>query len=393
MDAQLLIGPPSNTPYPAPYWFLVMFKVLGFTLHALPMNLYFAGTVLALYLGWRGSPPAQRWSGRFLKQLPIIIATGINLGIVPLLFLQVAYNQVFYPATILMAWPWFAIIPLLTLAYYGAYIYAVGLKKHGPGMTALRRKAGWISAILFIILGFLYTNAFSLMTRVEAWPGIWESTSVAGAPLGIGLNTADPTVWPRWLMFFGLALVTTSAYVVFDAAWFGFYESPQYRRWAAGFAFRLSLVGMAWVMLTGSWYLFIAMPASVRQPLLSMPLIILTAATALSPGLTWLLIFLQKRRGGAEKKLALFTVLAQFVVLGLNAVSRQFVQNMELSPYVDVTQRAVQTQWGILSLFLLSFVIGLAILIWMFRYAIEASRRTAASEHGVDLVGPAASET
>ena len=37
------------------------------------------------------------------QDMPVIVAVGINLGIVPLLFIQVAYYKFFYPATILMA--------------------------------------------------------------------------------------------------------------------------------------------------------------------------------------------------------------------------------------------------------------------------------------------------
>ena len=47
----------------------------------------------------------------------------------PLLFVQLAYYSVFYPATILMAWFWLAIIGLLIPAYYGVYAYAGGLRK------------------------------------------------------------------------------------------------------------------------------------------------------------------------------------------------------------------------------------------------------------------------
>ena len=33
---------------PAPFWFIQFFKVLGFTLHAVPMNLWYAGAILAV---------------------------------------------------------------------------------------------------------------------------------------------------------------------------------------------------------------------------------------------------------------------------------------------------------------------------------------------------------
>ncbi|MER3513556.1 MAG: hypothetical protein C4310_03465 [Chloroflexota bacterium] len=44
---------------------------------------------------------------------------------------------------------------------------------------------------------------------------------------------------------------------------------------------------------------------------------------------------------GVTRRLALFTGLAQFGVLVLNAISRQIVQNAELSRFLDVTAEPV----------------------------------------------------
>ena len=113
---------------PAPHWFIQFFKVLGFTLHAVPMNLWYAGLLLALCLHLGGNQYGRAFAARLLEQMPVIVAVGVNLGIVPLLFIQVAYFKFFYPATILMAWFWLAIIVLLIPAYYGVYVYAWGLR-------------------------------------------------------------------------------------------------------------------------------------------------------------------------------------------------------------------------------------------------------------------------
>ncbi|MCL6641739.1 MAG: hypothetical protein K6T71_00235 [Candidatus Bipolaricaulota bacterium] len=368
-----LIGPPSPLGYPAPYWFLVTFKVLGFTLHMVPMHLWFVGILLAMIFAQRGDVHAQRWSARLMRQMPVIIALGINFGIVPLLFTQVAYYRVFYPATILMAWPWFLIIMFLTFAYYGVYIYVTGLKD-GAKLTTLKRAAGWVSAILFVAISFLFSNGFSLMTHLSAWPELWQETSVAGAPLGTGLNTSDPTLWPRWLMMFGLALTTVAAYTVFDAGVFARRESPEYRRWAANFALKFYTVGLIWFAVMGSWYLS-TWPADARDQMLSSPLIILTALAALGPGLPWLLIFFQRRQ--ITQALAILTGLAQFGVLALNAISRQIVQNIELGKFLDVTAEPVNLQLSPLIVFLVLFVAGLGVVVWMVGKVWQAERQPA----------------
>jgi len=370
MDPTSLVGPPSPLGYPAPYGFLVAFKTLGFALHLGPMNLWYAGTILAMLLGWRGGEHARRLSARLMNQMPIIIALGINFGILPLLFIQVAYYRVFYPATILMAWPWFGIIVLVTLAYYGVYFYVVGLRN--DRLTPLRRSGGWIAAVSFIITGFLFSNGFSLMTNLGGWHTLWEKTSVAGAPLGTALNTADPSLWPRWLMIFGLALTTTAAYSIVDAGLFAGRESEAYRRWVPGFALKLYTIGIIWFAIAGSWYVFGTWREDVRQAMFEGPFRILTAFTALSPGIVWLAIRAQRR--GATRRLALFTGLSQFGVLALNAVSRQIVQNAELSAFLDVTAEPVHTQWSPLILFLVLLTLGVGVLSWMVRKAVAAER-------------------
>jgi len=376
MDPTNLIAADSPLGFPAPYWFLVLFKVLGFTLHMAAMNLWYAGPIIALLMRLRKQDEARILSSRFMQQMPVIIAYGVNFGIVPLLFIQVAYYKVFYPATIFMAWPWLSIIVFLTLAYYGVYLYAIGLKDGGARMTTFKKTAGWISAVLFIVMGFLFSNAMSLMTNMEAWPEILKSTSIGGAPMGTALNTGDPTLVPRWLMMFGLAITTTAAYIVVDAGLFAGSESERYKKWAQGFALKLYTVGALWFAVTGSWYVFGTWQQDILNLMFSGPMLVLTVLTAVIPAVPWLFILAQ--REGARWGLALATGVAQFAVLACNAVSRQVVQNAELARFADVTSQPVKMQLSPLVLFLVLFVLGLGVIIWMVRRVVVEPRELAA---------------
>jgi hypothetical protein len=384
MDPTQLIAPPSSLGSPAPYWFLVLFKVIGFTLHIVPMHLWYAGVIVAFLLRWRGRADARTCSDRLMRQMPIIVAYGVNLGIVPLLFTQVAYYRVFYPATILMAWVWLSIFVLLTLAYYGIYIYASGLRD--AGIPPLKRAAGWVSALVFMAIGFVFANAFSLMTNLRDWPYLWLTTSVGGAVTGTALNTADPTLWPRWLMMFGLALTTTATYTAVDAGLFAGGEGDAYRRWAGRFALRLYSLGIAWLAVTGTWYVFGTWSVAVRDRMLSGALFPLVLLTAFGPGLPWLLLMAQVRAGGPTRGSAVATGLAQLGVLALNAVSRQLVQNLELRPFLDPTAERVTLEWSPLVLFLLLFLAGLGVILWMVTRVVAANR---SSRKGNVAAGPA----
>ena len=377
MDPQMLIDQTHAAAIPAPIWFVEFFKVLGFALHAVPMNLWYAGLLLALLLRATRDEHARRFSARLMHQMPVIVAFGVNLGIVPLLFVQVAYFKLFYPATILMAWFWLAIVALLIPAYYGVYIYAAGLKQRGPEMTRWRAAAGWLSAILFITIGFLFANGFSLMAHVGRWPELWQGHQVAGAATGTALNLGDATLWPRWLLMFGLAVTTTAVWIVFDAAWLGSKESEGYRRWAAGTAWKLYAAGAVWFAAAGSVYVFGSWSSGLRGAMFSGPAVVLTVATAVAPGLPLVLLWAWRARPPGRGAASVMG-LAQFAVLGVNAISRQVVQNLSIAEFFPVLDQPTDVEWGPLVMFLVVFVAGLGVVAWMIAQVVAASRQSAA---------------
>lgn len=359
---------------PAPFWFVQFFKVLGFILHMVPMNLWFVGMALAV-LFYRRSGHAREWAERLGMQMPVIVAFGVNFGIVPLLFVQVAYPWAFYPATILTAWFWFSIIILLIFAYYGVYAFAFGLKAKTATMPAWRYAAGWIAAGLFLLMGLLFCNGFSLMASPDQWKPLWLSHNTAGAATGTAHHFADPSLWLRWCLMLGLAMLTTAAYTVVDAACFVKTDRTEYRRWAGDFAWRLSLAGFVVTAAAGAAYvwgtwdreLFAYMTGGARLPL--------TVLTALSPVLPVLALTFFRRR-------ALDVIAAgavggsQVVVLTLNAVSRQVVQNLEIAAYGKVWEIPQSPDWGPMMLFLVTFVLGAAVIGWMLAQVVRAANAT-----------------
>ena len=351
---------------PAPPWFILVMKTIGFTLHAVPMNLWYAGVLVAMLLAVLGGEHGRRFSARLMRQMPVIIALGINFGIVPLLFIQVGYGAVFYPATILMAWPWFLVVVLLLPAYYGVYIYSYALAKQDGRLSWFPRVAGWGAALLFPLIGFIFANAMSLMENMAGWEKLYAANNYHGAAIGTALNTGDPRLWPRWLLMFGLALTTTAAWVVFDAGWFARRESDAYHRWARHFAWKLYLLGIAWFAAAGSWYVFGTWSVATKEMMLSPPWLALTAATAMAPGAVWLLLVSSGGGNGrVGRPLAALVGFMQFGVVLLNAVSRQVVQYMELGAAYNILETPARVQWAPLVIFLVVAVSGLAVVGWL----------------------------
>jgi len=376
MNPQMLIDPSHAAPLSAPYWFIEFFKMLGFTLHMVPMNLWFAGILVALLLRVIGSKHGTVFSRRLMRQMPVLIALGINFGIVPLLFIQLAYYQFFYPATILMGWFWMAIVVMLIPAYYGIYLYSFGLRDDDPASPdRWRRLVGWGSAVLFILIGFMFVNGLSMLGHPEAWPSVWEHHQLAGAALGTGLYPNHGEALGRWMLMFGLALGTTAAWCVVDAAWFAVRESEAYRSWAVRFGARLALLGAFWFAAAGSWYVYGTWSEELRETMFGWPNVVLTVATALAPGI-FVLLFLISSAHGLTRATATVLGVAQLGVLGVNAVCRQVVQNVRVGAYLDLSKQPTEIQWSPLVAFLVLFVLGALVVLWMVTRVVKETKTT-----------------
>ncbi|HEX9780505.1 MAG TPA: hypothetical protein VGB20_04750 [bacterium] len=365
----LAAGTPAGSP--APYWVLAGFKLLGFVLHMVPMHVWYAGMVLVAVCAFTRHAHAARLGRRLASAMPILIALGVNFGIVPLLFIQVAYYPVFYPATIMMGWFWFSVIPMLLAAYYGVYVYAGQVR--GGRVSPLGRAAGVVSAGLFLAIGFVFSNAFSLMADPARMLALYERTSVAGAVTGTGLNLADPTLFPRWLMMFGLAIMTTAVYILVETRTAARGESEDYRRWAARAASRLHGLGLVWFGAMGAWYVFGTLEARVTGAIAGTPgLLAASAASAALPVLVWALM----RRAAAGPVAVWPVAAAQAAVLIANAVSRQWVQSIELAHVFRPEELRVSAQWGPMAAFLVLFAAGLAVVAWMLRQLAHPGHRS-----------------
>lgn len=381
MNPQDLIAPSSPLGNPAPFWFITFFKVLGFVLHMIPMNIWFAGMLLIAIFATFGKGHTQELAHRLSRSMPVIVGIGVNLGIVPLLFTQVGYYQFYYPTGVLIGWSWLSVIFFLIFAYYGVYVYSLSVRNNKNTRFAII--AAWVSSVLFILIGFLFVNNFSLMVNVNEWARIFDRTNVAGAVTGQALNISDPTLLPRWLMMFGIAIMTTSVFIAIDAFYFKKSStSAEYKAWAGKFAFGSFTLGMAWFAIMGSWYIFGTIDKYTLDQLHGNPFMYLIfLLTAISPALVWIALFLQRKN--PRKNFTNLAAIGQVVVLSLNAVSRQWVQNTELSRYRDVSKEIVNTQWSPMIIFLIVFVIGLCIVAWMIAKIMAVEKAATNAENQV----------
>ena len=123
-------------PQPAPAWLLWALLQLTFFLHLLAMNVVLGGSILALH--WRlsrrtdSATPRAEVVAAFARALPVAVAAAVTFGVAPLLFVQVLYGRVFFTSSILMAWWWLAVVPLVVFAYSGAYLLGISVGGSDP---------------------------------------------------------------------------------------------------------------------------------------------------------------------------------------------------------------------------------------------------------------------
>ena len=384
MDASFPVAAPVGG-LPASLWFLLTLKGFGFFLHVAAMHLVYAGIPAAVLFALLGGGHGRRLAARLGTAMPVAVALAVNFGIVPLLFLQVVYAPVAYPATILIGWPWFLVIPALLAAYAGVYAFAM-LPESGWARL-VRLGAGVATAGLVLAVGFVFANGLSLMANAPQMLAIFDRTARSGAVTGLALNLGDPTLVPRWLMMLGLGITTTAAYLLLDATVLARGESEGYRDWARRWAFRIHTVGIVLFGAMGLWYIFGALPAGVRRAVFAMPLPHgLAMLSALLPAAAWGLAW--RAAATAKPVVAVpadagtardwrgvdLVVAVQLVALGANVASRQWVQVRGIAAFYDPATLPLRLQTGPLALFLVFFVGGLGLVFWMVRALVRAPR-------------------
>ncbi len=349
---------------PAALWILKFLLVFTFVLHLFFLDVVLGGGPVWLWANWKARrTPAPEPGGTDYaalahalgRVLPVATAFAITTGVAPLLFTQLLYGQLFYTSSVLMAWPWLAVIGLLLLGYYANY----GIFFSRPG-TRRAVSLGLASALLFAAVAFLFTNNMTLMLRPEQHlPWYLESDA------GLHTNAADLWVWPRFAHMIAGSLAVTGLVV----AWIARLRRQLDRRVAAGiqdYGTRLFMTFTLFEFVVGV-LLFLALPRPVKDIFLAgrTPDVILLAAGVLFALAAVAIV----------RRSLLVGSLATCVALADMALVRHRVRELLLEPYFQTESLTVVPQVGMLVLFVVLLAAGLAAVAWMVWRFASSSRR------------------
>ena len=342
---------PTPDTIPTHWGYFQFFLLLTFPLHLLFMNALLGSSVIAIYMHLKGTTQSQALAYELAKVIPLLIALTVNLGVAPFLFLQVLYGHFIYSSSVLMGMFWLMIIPVLLTAYYAAYWYDFKF------FTLGRYGAAILSFALlgFLYIGFMLSNNMTLMLHPETWGAYLDNSR------GTILNTADVTLWPRYLHFMIGGTAVGGLFVSLYGRWITC-RDRLLGDYASAVGMKLFL-GVTLVQIAiGIWFL-LALPKS--QMMLFMGdnnLATLCFVTALLLLVTLLIT--------AFKKMIYTTTAILFGLVCTMVFMRDFVRSGYLQEYFNVEMLKVAPEYSPLILFLVTLVVGLALVAWMVRAAL-----------------------
>ena len=337
---------PSYEFLSAPLWLVTVLHLLTLTLHFVAMNFLFGGLIIVLHAGL-----SKRWDDptllKFARLFPAAMAATVTLGVAPLLFLQMTFPQPVYAAAIVSGWFWLGVIGAVIVAYYA--LYASALRGERTGKVCLPALLVALAGVAYVSV--VYSSVFSMAER----PGLIHQL-YAQKQSGLVLNPAVGDYGLRWLHMI-LGAVTVGGFFV---GMLGRNEPATYQTGKAYF-----VGGMALASVAGIAYLMSLQ--SILADLMRTPASwVLLVAILLSLGSLHFFF---------KKSFCVSGTMLFVSMLGM-VYTRHTVRLLRLAGQFDPATYRVAPQWGPFALFLVCFVVALAVVGYML-YLFFGTKRTA----------------
>lgn len=360
MDPFRLI--PSAEAIPAPWWLLEFLGVLTLMLHLLVINVALGGSLLMLAGRLTGgdADPEGGTSSVFARKVPTSFAIGITIGVAPLLFFQVLYGHFFYTSSVLMAVYWIAVIPVVIIGYYAAYVNARKfLTRRSLATAALA-----VTCLMLLYVAFAFQNNISLMLHPGRWIEYFEHRS------GTLLGLSDPVLWPRYLHFVTASIAVAG---LFSAIVWRLREKKGVAGAADKMKTGLKIFAVAtMVQVVIGFWLLMALPREVMMKYMGQNMLYtLTLFLGIVLAIAAIMIAVLGR--------LLPTVVVLLATVAVMILMRTFLRTAYLEPFFKVESLWIKPQYDVLGLFLVIFVAGLVTVYFMLKWALAHGGKEAGS--------------
>jgi len=354
-------------PLPAPIWLMKLLHIVTLSLHFVAVEMLLGGLLLAvLFSLFRGSPQSLVTARALARRLTVVMTFVINLGVPPLLFAQVLYGRALYTSSVLIGIYWISIIAILTLTYWLLYQFSARLDAG--------KSAWWLGLSAWVLAGFiarLLSTNMTLMLRPEVWRDMYSASA-----MGAYLPTGDPTLEPRWLLMMAGGLFIGGLWMIYLAGRSTF--TAEEKNFLAGVGGKVAgLFGVIY-LAAGVWAAGVQ-PEAEKAGLHSDALYKFAGYA----GYGWLALvavavvvaaiagFGKVSAGWIGWAGALVALLIEISLV----VYRDGVRDLSLlAKGYDVWDRAVETNWWVVGLFLVLFVAGLGVIGWLISVVARAKK-------------------
>ena len=319
----------------APIQLVTALHLLTLSLHFLAMNLLVGGVIIVLIAGIRKS-----WDDptlvKFTKVFPIAMAATVTLGVAPLLFLQLVYHRQMYSAAIVSGWFW-VLVPAAAMVSYYALYRADG---RGAKTGKLSVPALFVALVGLLYISLVYSSVFAMAERPKLIHDFYAQDQS-----GWVWNPASSTYLLRWLHTI-LGAIAVGGY------WIGVIGKDAPAAYQTGK--RFYVVGVVLAAITGSAYLM-TVPGLMHTRAIG----VLGVGIVLTLGSLHLYF---------KKKFCWAGVLLLGSIMAM-VYARHMARLLRLADSYRPDSMHSAPQWGPFVMFLICFVIVLAVVAYMVRLA------------------------
>ena len=347
----LIIPQPDSIPV-SWGWFQFLLLVT-FPLHLLAMNAMLGGLAIGVVQHMRGGTLRRELAHRIALALPLVIAFVVNFGVAPLLFVQVLYGQFLYSSSVLMGSFWILIIPVLIIAYYGAYLYDFRFARLGGA-------GPWLAVLVFFLLaliGFFFTNNMLLMVLPERFGDYFSHRN------GSLLVFDRPGFWPRFLHMMLGAFAVGGLFVGFLGR-FRKSANPDLAAHAEQVGLSSFFVLTLGNVFVGFWYL-ISLPEALQK-------LFLGGNTWATLTFVFSLLLVGGALFGAYKKKFWLTFGHAVGLVVVMSFVRTWLRTAYLEDVFTLDQLQVIPQYSPMIFFFITLVAGIACLGWLVKKTLDA---------------------
>lgn len=364
---------PLGSPLPASIFQYLL--VATFSLHIFFITLAVGASFTVLLAFWnRNSSEHFRSFARVCARIvPNSIGFGVVTGIAPLLFVQTIYDSAWYTANALEGFWSILFIFIVSAAYSLSYLFYLRGAKDG--------KLVWSSAISLLLIcaaGAVMHLLSTVSIQPQNWLAWYRPHGIVDTS-GTAIHAFVPARYA--FLLFGQATISLAVVMLLFGWYFGRRTDADrgFVEWVADHGRHLGLIatpiyallGLAWAATQGI-AVHLAIPMAIAVLLISVML---------------LAIFMSKQ---PIQRLAFQALGAWFVALLGIGVVRETIRAQVLGGFGDsVATYPYHLDWGAISFFLVTTVLGVTVLLYLIRVMYESG--TSANEveisAGTDRIG------